>query len=215
MLILNDHLVINFGKTRVCYEHPSDPNLVVKTALKGDNDGELSNEKEMKAYKSLMISHIDLSCISHCYDFASTNRGKGLLCQCIRDDDGSISKSLWDIILYQDDCKLDYIQEVTSRFCDHLIEKNVFLFDLNLKNIVLQLQHDGTYKPYAIDLKSRFDTKEFIPFSKYSKYFARKKLIRRTKQLVDRIRQYYQLRAELIEGDKKQKRAISYGNQDR
>lgn len=202
MLTLNDDLKISHGKTRDCYEHPTNLNLVVKTAFAGDKDGESSNIMEMQAYQNLMRLHPGLSCISHCHDFISTNKGKGLLCQCIRNYDGSIAKSIWDIILYQESCDIQYIEMVTSNFCDHLRSQDIFIFDINLKNVVLQLQEDGTYIPYIIDFKSQVDTKEFFPITKYSKYFARKKLVRRTNQLISRISEYYQRRSELIEQDK-------------
>jgi len=202
MLILTDDLKISHGKTRDCYEHPENPDLVVKTALAGNKEGELSNAMEMQAYQNLMGLHPELSCISHCHNYTKTNKGKGLLCQCIRNFDGSIATSIYDIILYQENCDVQYIERVISKFCDLLKIQDIFIFDINLKNIVLQLQEDGTYTPYIIDYKSQVDTKEFIPLAKYSKFFARKKLARRTTQLVDRVSEFYQKRAELRERDK-------------
>lgn len=202
MLILNEDCKISNGTTRDCYEHPTNRDLVVKTALAGEQEGESANIMEMQAYQNLMRLHPELSCISHCHDFINTNRGKGLLCECIRNSDGSIAKSIYDIIIYQESPDIQYIEMVISNFCDHLRAQDIFIFDINLKNIVLQLQEDGTYTPYIIDFKSQVDTKEFFPITKYSKYFSRKKLARRTNQLIGRISEYYQRRSELIERDK-------------
>ncbi len=206
MLLLHDELKISHGKTRVCYAHPSDQGLVVKTAFAGDRQGELSNKRELQAYQNLVRLQKDVACISTCQEIIDTNRGKGLLCQCIRNNDGSIAKSIWDIILYEEGCDIDSIEAVVANFCNHLRSQDIFIFDINLKNIVLQLQNSGSYIPYIIDCKSQVDTKEFIPLSKYSRYFARKKLARRTQQLTSRVREFYEKRDELKESVRKEKR---------
>ncbi len=188
MLILDNNLKISQGKTRICYEHPADPSLIVKVPFPGGEEGILANKHEMKAYQYLMHSHPSLNCISHLQGLVETNAGMGLLAQAIRDCDGRISASIHDIILFQEDFDLPYILEITTQFCNYLRDNDIFIFDLNPKNVVLQLQKNGTYKPIIIDIKSRIDTKEFIPLARYSRYFARKKLERRTTQLIQRTR---------------------------
>jgi hypothetical protein len=205
MLILDDSLKINHGKTRDCFAHPTDDSLVVKTAFPGDDEGFISNANELLAYNNLMELHPGLSCVTRCVGYTATNRGEGLLCQSIRDDDGSISKSIWNLIVYQDDCDVPYIRQIITDFCHHLRDNDIFIFDLNLKNIVLQLGNTGVYTPFIIDLKSQIEIKEFIPLSTHIKYFSRKKLHRRTNQLIARIGEFRQRRAELIKRDAKGK----------
>ncbi|HKJ99466.1 MAG TPA: YrbL family protein [Desulfotignum sp.] len=187
MLVLDDSLLINQGKTRACYLHPADKNLVVKVPVGEKKENNLSNITELRGYQALMREQVDLFCISHCYGFVTTSLGKGLVCDCIRDDDGLISKTIWDIVIYQDDCDVDQIKKVAHDFGRFLTRKDTRLFDLNLKNIVLKLRYDGVYEPFAVDLKGRFDNKEAIPVSRYFPYFAKKKMVRRTRQLVERI----------------------------
>jgi hypothetical protein len=151
---------------------------------------------ELRGYQALMREQIDLFCISHCYGFVTTSLGKGLVCDCIRDDDGAVSRTIWDIIIYQDDCDVDHITAVVNAFCRLLMQRDTRLFDLNLKNIVLQLQNDGVYAPFAVDLKGRFDNKETIPVSSYFKYFAKKKMDRRRRQLIERISFFREKRVE-------------------
>ena len=199
MLYLDDNLLISRGTKRVCHHHPENSSLIVKTSFERNPKGELANFKELHGYQDLIRTHIDLNNISHCFGFVTTNRGSGLVCQAIRDENGTgtIAKSIWDIIVYQDSCDIEYISSVVKGFCDYLKNNDIFLFDLNLKNILLQVQDDSSYIPYAVDLKGRYDLNEAIPFSKYSKYFARKKLLRRSIQLLDRIHEYRSRRAEL------------------
>lgn len=197
MLALYDSLLINQGKTRACYRHPTDRGLVIKVAVGDKKALNRSNLMELRGYQALMREQIDLFCISHCYGFVTTSMGKGLVCDCIRDDDGAISRTIWDIIVYQDDCDIAYIQQVTADFCRFLTQKDTRLFDLNLKNIVLKRRNDGGYQPFVIDLKGRFDNKETIPISSYVRYFAQKKMARRTRQLIERISVYRNMRRQL------------------
>jgi len=182
---------------RVCYHHPGNPRLIIKVPFQNKKEGKLANTKEMKGYHDLMRNQVDLNCISHCYGFVSTNKGLGLVCDCILDYDGSVSKSIYDIVLYQELCDVAFVKKIIKDFCDYLLFREIFLFDLNLKNILLRVGSDGSYEPKAIDLKGRFENYEFIPYASYIKYFARKKMRRRIKQLLDRIEEYHTRRDEL------------------
>jgi hypothetical protein len=188
--------------------HPEEQDLVVKIAVNGSPDGWRSNTKELHGYQDLIRKHVDLQHISHCLGFITTNKGKGLVCQAIRDDDGTLSQSIWDIIVYQEHCDIELIKRVVFEFCAYLTNNDVFLFDLNLKNILLKRLKDGTYVPYAVDLKGRYDIKEAIPFSKYSRFFARRKLERRTRQLLNRIDEYAQIKPVLKDSDKRLNREL-------
>jgi hypothetical protein len=154
MIYLNDDHYLNNGTVRACYLHPESANLVVKVPL-DDTKDILANTKELKGYHFLMLNHIDLTCVYHCYGFVITNRGKGLVCDCVRDHDGSVSRTILETIETNHDCDIDYIMEVIRELCDTLISKSVFLFDLNVKNIVIQVQKNRTYRPIIIDLKGR------------------------------------------------------------
>ncbi|RLB84446.1 MAG: hypothetical protein DRH26_19215 [Deltaproteobacteria bacterium] len=197
MIYLYDSQILKRGTTRVCYQYHHKPDLIVKIAVNGNKEGVSANLRELDGYQYLIREHADLDRISHCLGFITTDKGKGLVCQCIRDDNGEVSKSVWDIIVYQEDHDIAHIKSVLTDFCEYLRDNDIFLFDLNLKNILLQEKSGGTYIPHVIDLKGRYDLNEFIPFSKYSKFFARKKLKRRTRQLLERVEQYRHIKSEL------------------
>jgi hypothetical protein len=187
MIILDEERFINRGTRRACYQHSENPNLVIKVPVGDKKDKELANLKELKGYHALVRKHIDLSCISHCYGFITTSHGTGLVCDCIRDHDGNISRTIADIITSGEDYDPAYILAVAQKFCDILKSKKVYIFDLNIKNIALKLQLDGSYLPFAIDLKGRYDNNEFFPFSSYIDFLSRKKMARRSRQLIERI----------------------------
>ena len=188
MIFLNEELRINQGTVRACYHHPQDRSLLIKVPTGSKKDREQANSIELKAYEILMREHKDLSCISHCYGLESTNHGTGLVCDCIRDSNGSVSKTILDLI--QSATPPDYIhlKEILDKFIRFLLKKEIHIFDLNLKNIVLQQQADATYKPIIVDVKGRHELKEFIPISKYIAYFRRRKLERRCRQLRERTK---------------------------
>lgn len=197
ILHLSEQMVINRGRERVCYIHPENSHLVIKIPRnsRGRNSG--ANQDELQGYRILRKEGKDLSFVSHCHGFIDTDRGKGLVCDCIRDDDGAIAKTIWDIVVLQDECDVEYIIKVAEKLCDFLMSNQIWLFDLNLKNIALKQLADGTYQPYIIDLKGRYANREFIPLSRYISYFAAKKLKRRSTQLLQRIVEYRLRRKEL------------------
>ncbi len=182
---------------RKCYVHPNDPGLVVKVPLQPEVKECQANEDELKGYQLLKGDNLHLDFISHCYGFINTDLGKGLLCDCIRDENEEVSKTVWDIVIYQEECDIKYVLATIEKFCSFLTTNHVWIFDLNLKNIVLQQKIDGSYHPHIIDLKGRSANTEFIPISRYIPYFALRKLKRRTRQLVQRITEYHLRRNEL------------------
>lgn len=194
---LSDKSPLSKGMERRCYLHPNDPRLVVKVPLHSGVSECQANEDELRGYQLLKEDNITLDFISHCYGFISTDLGKGLLCDCIRDDNEEVSKTIWDVVIYQEECDIEYVLKVINKFCSFLIINRVWIYDLNLKNIVLQRKADGSYHPYIIDLKGRSANTEFIPISRYIPYFALRKLKRRTRQLIERITEYHLKRDQL------------------
>ena len=176
--------------------------LIIKVGLPGRQGGDDANRKEFMSYKKILQSHERLHHISHCHGFVDTDRGEGLVCDCIRDSNGDIAKTIWDIVVYQETCNIAEIQEAALTLCNYLIANDLFLFDINLKNIVLKRMQDKSCRAYAIDLKGPFDNKEFLQLSSRIKLLGRKKLKRRSQQLLERIIQFRAQR-ELLKNSKK------------
>lgn len=187
-LVLGDELLINRGRGRLCFRHPADRSLVVKVPAGAGTAAQEANRKEWLGYRELIRRHGRLSCISQCHGFIATDRGTGLICDCIRDANGAIARTIYDIIVYEEDCDIERIVAVADSFGRFLLEHDIRLFDLNPKNIALIMEQDGGYRAVALDLKGRFDNNEFVPFSSYIGFFARRKMQRRARQLLERIR---------------------------
>lgn len=194
MITLGEESLINQGTVRACYQHPQDSNLLIKVPTGSKKEREQANHIELKGYQALMSEHKDLTCISHCHGFVTTNLGIGLICDCIRDHDGSVSKSILDLINSNPPPDFTYLSSVVSKFAKYILKNNICIFDLNVKNIVMQQLPDATYKPYLIDLKGRHELKEFVPLARYIPYFRRKKLERRCRQLLERTELFWRKR---------------------
>lgn len=194
MIRLDKSLLINQGTVRACYHHPHDNRLVIKVPTGKKKEREKANFIELKGYQTLTQQHKNLSCISRCHALEKTNMGLGLICDCVIDADGSVSKSILDFINSDNSLEFSYLREVVKSFTDYLIKENIYIFDLNVKNIVLQQQANGTYTPIIIDVKAANELKEFIPISRYIPYFRRKKLERRCRQLLERTELFWKKR---------------------
>ena len=199
MIRLDDTLLIGRGTLRACYQHPEDETLIIKVGLADQDGGIEANRKEFLSYQKISQRHDKLDHISHCHGFIETDRGQGLVCDCIRDSNGEIAKTIWEIVVYEDDCDIDNILEVARTLCDYLISHDLFLFDINLKNIVLRKGSDNDFRAYAIDLKGPYDNKEFLQLSSRITFLGRKKLKRRAQQLFERIVQFREQREQLKE----------------
>ena len=202
MIVLDDNALIGRGTLRACYLHPQNEGLIVKVPLPGSTGGDDANRKELMSYQKIRQNHADLDHISHCRGLVETDRGTGLICDCIRDCNGDIAKTIWDVVVYQETCDIEELLEVATTLCNYLIANDLFLFDINLKNIVLKKTEDNGYRAYAIDLKGPYDNKEFLQLSSRIKFLARKKLKRRSKQLLERIVQFREQRELLKKLDK-------------
>ena len=197
MITLNNNLLVGRGTLRACYLHPEDETLVIKVGRADRVGGNDANQKEYSSYQKIFQRHEKLDHISRCHGFVETDRGQGLVCDCIRDSSGEISQTIWEIVVYDDACDIGNILEVARTLCDYLIAHDLFLFDINLKNIVLRRDRDYRYRAYAIDLKGPYDNKEFLQLSSRITFLGRQKLKRRTKQLLERIVQFREQREEL------------------
>ena len=82
---------------------------------------------------------------------------------------------------------MEALLETVERFCAYLIEHDIFLFDINLKNIAVQRRQDLSWLAWAIDLKGPYDNKEFLQLSSRITFLGRRKLKRRKEELLERI----------------------------
>lgn len=197
MIRLRDRVPLGQGMERECYLHPDDPSQVIKIARNNIQKGGRANEDELRGYRLLLRDGVDLSRLSRCHGYVETDLGPGLVCDAIRNHDGEIADTVWNMVVNQEDCDLRPILDEVDRLCTHLLENCIWIFDINLKNIALSKREDGSLCGYVIDLKGRAVTNEFLPFSRMLKVLSRMKLQRRCRQLLERIPDFHRRRLEL------------------
>jgi len=186
MIHLDTAKKIGSGTIRDCYLSPLDDNKVIKVIMSHKRSDQKANLQEWKHYNYLIKKHGEIACIPKCYGFVETSLGTGLMSECIRDYNGSISKTLQQFVALETYNK-DALFKSLDSFCKILIERNIQLFDINLGNIVINILENKNYKPVSIDLKGRYNNCEFIPLSTYVPFLSKKKLQRRSLQLIERL----------------------------
>jgi len=186
MILLKNREPIAASGSRACYLHPEDENKVIKIVrMKTTSRKKQTNWQEWKHYHYLLKQHGKLDFINECYGFITTDLGKGLVWQCVRDASGEISSTITNIMQSPDGYELEKVERALGHFCEFLIEKNIQLFDLNPGNVMIRIRPDGSYQAVSADIKGRYANYEFIPISTYIPFFSRRKLKRRCKELTD------------------------------
>jgi len=178
ILHLDNSLLFNEGAMRRCYCHPDNENKCLKIAKGHDliNEHDLESCTAVKAILNQYIAVYDAA-------LADTNLGKALVCEFIRDSDGQPSQSFAE---YRKTQKTN--QQLTDQFLDFfdLLQKNdLFFYDLNPKNFIVQRTKNREHLKYT-DLKSLGKTKTALALEK-TPYFARKKLKRRICRFIKRF----------------------------
>jgi len=128
--------------------------------------------------------------ISQYFGFEETDMGRGLVSSLVRDESGSISHTLKQVIWdegYTQNCK-----DAVSTFSDYWIELSLPSRDLLLHNIVAQRGIDGTInRLYVID---GLGSPNIMPYWWLPKNAQRKKAMRRINNLHTRIESLISLR---------------------
>lgn len=200
MLHLGEPLAI--GRTRTIYPHPERPGWLIKVEndLSYSDTGKLGtvwrkklakwcnlageNQRELHIYQRFsgdltgFIPAMELELIE-------TDKGLGLVCQQVLNDDGSRSPSIADTLLKEGKLQHRSTQQL-NELLSILQRKNLFFFDLNLDNFLIRTQKNRE-QIYFIDLKSYRKDKSLFSLTNFSNKLAQKKMKRRIKKLNIRL----------------------------
>lgn len=187
MIRLDPSLQIAAGRTRECYFHPESPDLVIKVPRQDTPPGVDPNAGEWRHWQEIRAKHGDVPGIAPCFGKIATDRGEGLVMACIRDADGRCSRPLSHCFSHPESWDLVAVRAALSMLLTRICDAGIRLFDLNAANILLQVAEDQSIHPTVIDLKGPYDNKEFIPVSTYIPWFAKRKIMRRTRRMLDRF----------------------------
>lgn len=176
---------IDRGATRICYEHPNSPNLCIKVYI---NANKKPNEmhQEISIYKILKEQLNTYLCFYE-DNLTETDKGLGLVCELLRNDDGQISQSLVK-------CKRPLTPEIIAQihnFTDTLIKEKIYFYDFNIKNFALQIKNGKPQLKY-IDLKSynKYKPWTYLHLEKIIPYLAQRALRQRIKKFYTLLKKY-------------------------
>lgn len=177
MLILRDF--IGKGATRLCFAHPQCLRKCVKVCVRS-RDAHLL-EEELRTY-SFVKSYLNEYIPEYDGELVDTNFGKGLVCEMLKDDDGMCSKTLEHYCGGRPAAPEIIGQLWHFAYC--LAEHDIFFYDFNMKNFVVQ-QKNGKPCLRFTDLKSYNDYKPwtFLRLEKLVTPLARYLMLRRLKKL--------------------------------
>ncbi|MBE0497393.1 MAG: hypothetical protein IBX45_13315 [Campylobacterales bacterium] len=181
-------MLIGEGKSRKVYQHPIDPQKVIKVEYLKAKHFKPNNEVEYLYYAYLKKKNKDLSCVAKCYGWVETKEGRGLVFEKICNEDGTLAKTLREAIAHNE---LTF-EEADGLICELIeyLKKNTIMFvDVSLDNIVLR--KNASHNTLVIidglgSRRMRLKFKMYLLFPSFAQYKIKKqtqKLYRKFKQL--------------------------------
>lgn len=190
-MIYLEELIIE-GKTRFVYQHPYNQNKCIKIEKKNNYSlyrsfvNSISKSYNQIDLENYLILQSKIGTYLPKYDtsLVKTNLGLGLCSEIIFDYSGKKSKNLSSFLV---DKKIvnSSIKLLLNEFFSIILDRKIFLFDINLGNFIVQEKKDS-YKLCFIDCKSLNSYKSLISLSKFSSC-SLKKLQRR----IDRFKKKF------------------------
>ncbi len=183
--------IINKGAKRLCLYHPDNPDKCVKVSMLQKHTWQLENE--LLAYKKLK-NLLGQFLPEYEEELVKTNLGLGLVCELIKNDDGSISRSLHDTLV-DGDISPEIIDQIHN-YVDIVIQNNIPLYDPNPRNFLVQITN-GKKRIVFSDMKTYNEYKPwvYLHLEKVIPFLNRRILKRRHAVLlnyVDRMIQKHQ-----------------------
>jgi hypothetical protein len=108
--------------------------------------------------------------IPKCYGLVDTDLGKGLVCELIKNEDGTPCITMKQYIQEHGAISDKKVISAVEDFLSWLIEKNIFLREMGGTNTFFQFKENGEVKLYHIDAVGCLD---LIPLANYWSWFSR------------------------------------------
>lgn len=172
--------LIGKGATRECYAHPEEKEKCIKV-YQNPKLAEPAFKRELEIYHRVSPILGNFVCA---YDpqLVDTNKGKGLVSELVLDDNGKTSRPLVTYLV-SSWMNEQIIAEINA-FTALLLKNNLFFYDFNLMNFVVQ-NKKGHFRLRYIDMKSfeNYKSWSFLGLEKISPAIARHIMIRRLKRM--------------------------------
>jgi len=175
MIELNKEDMIGKGLHRECFPHPDSDNLCIKVVTNGNQQ---ETEREQNYYQLLEKRNIAWDMLPRFHGNIDTNMGSGAVFDLVKDHEMSTSKTLEH---YLNDNNIsselyDNLFHALQNLKNYLIRENIITMSIKPKNLLFQKKMDGSGKVIIID---NIGNSDFFPISSYSRYFGKKKILRK------------------------------------
>jgi hypothetical protein len=187
MINIDKSNFVGKGNHRVCYVHPENENLCIKIALVKES---IETLREQKYYKHLQNRNISWDMIPEFHGDIDTNLGIGSVFDLVLDYTGQVSKTL-EYYLSTNEITQEHYEGLSislKLLRVYLLENRIISTELRPENIVCKIMKSGDYRLILVD---NIGNSELIPISNYSKYFAKKKILRKWKRFEETILDIY------------------------
>lgn len=138
MLELSDDLLVGTGRDRACYQHPQNPDLCIKVALRPEKQ----TYREMVYFSLLTRKGKDMSHLALFRGLTATNLGKGAMFDLVRDSNGEISPTLRQAIA-SGRISTQALMPLVNELRDYLYRELICIRDLSPNNLMLQTSASG------------------------------------------------------------------------
>ncbi|WP_428239971.1 YrbL family protein [Gynuella sp.] len=191
------------GKTRYIYEHPDNPDWLIKVHRSMIPDQNLGRFKTwyarmedrfvyMTGYLRELAVYLDsrygapegiIKHIAPIGGLVDTDLGIGLVVSAVRDGSGELAPTLGQLINNGQINEQRY--QKLMHFLEIVLTSKLVLGDLNLENVVLEQQEDGTEEFVLID---GLGERTFIPVQIFSKRIRQKRKLKFVQRVMDRLK---------------------------
>lgn len=200
ILQLNDRKPLTQGRSRFVFEHPADPDLLVKVIRPEVVEDRFGNNtkwykkrrrfgkfisyiREIQEFLAVRETHEkDVHFLQRIVGFARTDMGLGLVLEAVKWTDGTLAPNM--AILIKNDMFDDTAKKALEVFLDELLNSNVIISDLNLGNIVYTYSEERGHYFTLID---GIGNNNILPIKISSIYMNRRSKRGRFKRLYSRI----------------------------
>lgn len=187
MLELVSDDLIGKGLHRECYVHPANQDLCIKIAV---NENVKESQREQSYYDFLERKCISWEMLPRFYGFVETNLGRGTVFDMIRNQDGSVSKTLAHYLKSNQQMELHYagILRALSLLKVYLLEYQIITMTIKPKNI---LYREAGLKNSRLVIVDNIGNSDYFPISNHCKLLARYKISRKWCRFENSIAEAY------------------------
>lgn len=139
MLILTPELLLGQGRDRACYQHPDDPMLCVKVAIRREKQ----TRRERRYFKVLQQQGKNTRQLALYKDTVATNLGTGAVFELIRDQNGALALTLRQAI-EQQQLDASEVMPMVQRLRDYLFTQAICVRDLSPNNLMVRHTDNGS-----------------------------------------------------------------------